>query len=81
MTWFPCNLAQEKHAEVDFKGGVGATSDCKQGSGKPAMKILEQESEKVYSEDELTDSPNDHKELAEMTPTRHSARTAGKSFK
>lgn len=45
------------------------------------MKSLEQESPKVYLEDDLTDSPNDYKELAEVTPTRQSARTAGKTFK
>ncbi|KAL1541932.1 DNA-binding protein RHL1-like [Salvia divinorum] len=78
---FPKELNQEKHEKVDFKGGVGVTSDCKQGSAKPAMKSLERKPEKDYLEDELTDSPDDYKELAEMTPTRHSARTAGKTFK
>ncbi|XP_057804120.1 DNA-binding protein RHL1 [Salvia miltiorrhiza] len=78
---FPKELNKENHAEVDFKGGVGVTSDCKQSSGKPAMKSLERESEKVYLEDELTDGPNDYKELDEMTPTRHSATTAGKMFR
>lgn len=42
---------------------------------------MEQESEEVNSENELIDSPNDYKELAEVTPTRHSARTVGKTFK
>ncbi|KAG6404265.1 hypothetical protein SASPL_136511 [Salvia splendens] len=78
---FPKELSPEKHEKVDFKGGVGVTSDCTQGSVKPAKKIVEREPEKDYLEDELTDSPDDYKELAEMTPTRHSARTAGKTFK
>ncbi|XP_047956791.1 DNA-binding protein RHL1 [Salvia hispanica] len=78
---FPKELNQEKQEKVDFKGGVGVPSDCKQGSVRPAMKSLERKPEKDYLEDELTDSPDDYKELTEMTPTRHSARTAGKTFK
>ncbi|KAI3454292.1 hypothetical protein Pfo_010955 [Paulownia fortunei] len=77
---FPKELNMEIHAEYDFKGGVGATCNGKQGSGKFAMKCLERESPKVYLEDDLTDSPSDYKELAEVTPTRQSARTAGKTF-
>ncbi|XP_042018317.1 DNA-binding protein RHL1-like isoform X1 [Salvia splendens] len=78
---FPKELNPEKHEKVDFKGGVGVTSDCKQGSVKLAKKILEREPEKDYLEDELTDSPDDYRELTELTPTRQSARTAGKTFK
>ncbi|KAG8378610.1 hypothetical protein BUALT_Bualt07G0003400 [Buddleja alternifolia] len=78
---FPKELNLEKHAEYDFKGGVGATSDKKQVSGRSAVKCLEQESPKIDLEDDLADSQNDYKELAEVTPTRQSARTAGKTFK
>ncbi|KAH6809356.1 hypothetical protein C2S51_027139 [Perilla frutescens var. frutescens] len=81
---FPKELNKEKHVECDFKGGVGAPTDSKQGSGKSSMKSLEREPSKVNLEDgyhDLTDSPNDYKELVEVTPTRHSARTAGKTFK
>lgn len=56
-------------------------SDSKQGSGKSAMKSLEWESTKVYLEDDLTGSPNDYAELDAVTPTRHSHRTVGKTFK
>lgn len=72
---------QEKYTSYDFKGGVGATSDSKQGSGKSALKSIERESPKDYLEDELTDSPHDYEELMEVTPTRQSTRTAGKTFK
>lgn len=56
-------------------------SDSKQGSGKSAMKSLEWDSTKVYLEDDLTGSPNDYAELDAVTPTRHSHRTVGKTFK
>ncbi|PIN11659.1 hypothetical protein CDL12_15738 [Handroanthus impetiginosus] len=78
---FPQELHMEKHAEADFKGGVGATCDAKQGPGKSVTKCIDRESPKVSVEDDLTDSPDDYKELAEVTPTRQSARTAGKTYK
>ncbi|PIN17511.1 hypothetical protein CDL12_09822 [Handroanthus impetiginosus] len=78
---FPQELNMEKHAEADFKGGVGATCDAKQGPGKSLTKCIEWESPKVSVEDDLTDSPDDYKELVEVTPTRQSARTAGKTYK
>ncbi|KAL0356427.1 UNVERIFIED_CONTAM: DNA-binding protein RHL1 [Sesamum radiatum] len=78
---FPKELNMEKHVEYDFKGGAGATRDGKLDSGKFATKCLEQESPEVCLDDDFTDSPNDYKELAEVTPTRQSARTAGRTFK
>lgn len=114
---FPKELNKEKHVECDFKGGVGAASNSKQGSVKSAIKCLEQESTKVSLEeshfkgrvggasdskqgsvksaikclerestlvnleDDLTESPNDYKELVEVTPTRRSARTTQRTFK
>ncbi|KAK4428190.1 DNA-binding protein RHL1 [Sesamum alatum] len=77
---FPKELNMEKHVEYDFKGGVGATRDSKLGSGKSASKCLEPESPEVCVDNDFTDSPNDYKELAEVTPTRQSARTAGRTF-
>lgn len=72
---------QENHTEYDFKAGVGAMCGDKQGSGKFAAKSLEKEPPKVDTDDDITDSPNDYKELAEVTPIRQSARTVGKTFK
>ncbi|KAL6559302.1 hypothetical protein OROGR_004419 [Orobanche gracilis] len=77
---FPKDLNVEKRAEYDFKGGVGATCDVKQGSGTSAVKCLGQYSPEVSVEDDLTDSPSDHKELAAVTPARQSARTSGRTF-
>ncbi|KAL0441194.1 UNVERIFIED_CONTAM: DNA-binding protein RHL1 [Sesamum radiatum] len=77
---FPKELNMEKHVEYDFKGGAGATRDGELGSGKFATKCLEQESPEVCLDNDFADSPNDYKELAEVTPTRQSARTAGRTF-
>ncbi|XP_020548718.1 DNA-binding protein RHL1 isoform X3 [Sesamum indicum] len=77
---FPKELNLEKQVEYDFKGGAGATQDSKLGSGKFATKCLEQESPEVCLDNNFADSPNDYKELAEVTPTRQSARTAGRTF-
>ncbi|GER56706.1 DNA-binding protein RHL1 [Striga asiatica] len=77
---FPKDLIVEKHADYDFKGGVGATCDRKQHSGKSAVKCLEEDSPKVNWEDDVTESPSDNEELTVVTPARESARTAGKTF-
>ncbi|KAL2539677.1 DNA-binding protein RHL1 [Abeliophyllum distichum] len=78
---FPEDLNLEQHAEYDFKGGAGAPCDGRQGFRKSAIKCVEQESPQDELEDDLTLSQNNVKESMEVTPTRHSARTAGKSFK
>ncbi|XP_075492754.1 DNA-binding protein RHL1-like [Primulina tabacum] len=77
---FPNELNLEKPAEYDFKGGIGARCDGKSVSGKSAMQFLEPESPKVDVEDDSIESPTDVKKLMEVTPSRHSARTAGKTF-
>ncbi|GFP88521.1 DNA-binding protein rhl1 [Phtheirospermum japonicum] len=77
---FPKDLNMDKCAENDFKGGVGAPCDAKQGSGKPSVKCLGQDSPEVNLEDDLSDSPSDYTEMAVVTPARQSARTAGKTF-
>ncbi|KAL7138732.1 hypothetical protein ABFS83_09G002600 [Erythranthe nasuta] len=77
---FPKELNTEKITGYDFKGGVGATSDGKQGSEKSAMKSVERALPKVYLEEDISDSPHDYEKLTEVTPTRQSTRTAGKTF-
>ncbi|KAL2555277.1 DNA-binding protein RHL1 [Forsythia ovata] len=78
---FPKDLNLEQHAEYDFKGGAGAPCDGRPGFRKSAIKCVEQESPQDELEDDLTVSQNNVKESIEVTPTRHSARTAGKMFK
>lgn len=68
-------------AESDFKGGAGGTSDRKQVSTKTAKKVVEQQSPKHELKEDSPDSENNSKEFAELTPSRKSARTAGKTFK
>ncbi|KAM7475260.1 hypothetical protein LguiB_022503 [Lonicera macranthoides] len=67
--------------ECNFKGGAGGTCERKQPVTKATMKCVEQESPKRELEDDISDSQNDLKDTIEVTPTRHSARTAGKRFK
>ncbi|EYU22295.1 hypothetical protein MIMGU_mgv1a008047mg [Erythranthe guttata] len=74
------DFPQEKFTGYDFKGGVGATSDGKQGSEKSALKSVERVLPKVYLEEDISDSPRDYEKLTEVTPTRQSTRTAGKTF-
>ncbi|KZV36893.1 hypothetical protein F511_33729 [Dorcoceras hygrometricum] len=77
---FPNELIMEKH-EYDFKGVIGATCDSKMVSGKAAMKFLEPESAKVDQEDDSIESPTDVNILVQANPSRHSARTAGRTLK
>uniref|UniRef100_A0A5B7CAR4 Putative DNA-binding protein RHL1 n=1 Tax=Davidia involucrata TaxID=16924 RepID=A0A5B7CAR4_DAVIN len=77
---FPKELTEGQHAEFDFKGGAGATSEQKQGVNRTATKGVEQKSPKTEIED-LSDGQNNVKDVIEVTPTRHSERTAGKTFK
>lgn len=82
----PKELSEGKTVEYDFKGGAGMVSDKKQGVNKPE-KYVELQSPKPKVEDYLSggDSLNDvfemtPKDAVEVTPVRHSQRTAGKSF-
>ncbi|KAA8541485.1 hypothetical protein F0562_025448 [Nyssa sinensis] len=90
---FPKELTEGQHAEFDFKGGAGATSEQKQGVNRTGTKCVEQKSPTTEIEDDLSDGQNNVevmievtprgktlKDLIEVTPTRHSERTAGKRF-
>ncbi|KAL6322216.1 hypothetical protein AAG906_005169 [Vitis piasezkii] len=65
---------------------TGMASDSKQGVNKPEMKYVEPQSPKPELEDDLSgeDSLKDVVEMTpkdvEVTPVRHSQRTAGKTF-
>lgn len=76
ICWF------QAHDEgYDFKGGAGAPSETKQGVKKAGLKYAEQESPKTDLEDDFSDSQNNFEDFTEVTPVRHSERTAGKRFK
>lgn len=75
ICWF-----QAHDAGYDFKGGAGAPSETKQRVSKVGLNYVEQESPKTDLEDDLSDSQNNFEDLTEVTPVRHSERTAGKRF-
>ncbi|EXC07785.1 hypothetical protein L484_002488 [Morus notabilis] len=76
---FPKELSDGQHAEYDFKGGAGGgTCINKQISHKTGITDVEEQSPRSTPEDDLSEDEN--KDL-KATPVRHSARTAGKTFK
>ncbi|XP_060670374.1 DNA-binding protein RHL1 isoform X1 [Ziziphus jujuba] len=76
---FPKELSDGQHTEYDFKGGAGATCINKQCDQKNASIHLEARSPKPNLKDDLSDDEN--RDFMNVTPVRHSARTAGKTFK
>nr|KJB26811.1 hypothetical protein B456_004G262200 [Gossypium raimondii] len=78
---FPKELFEGEQMEYDFKGGAGVTSINKQGIPRTEMKQADTESLDTESEDALSDDETSLKVKMEATPTRHSARNAGKRFK
>ncbi|XP_016715027.2 DNA-binding protein RHL1 isoform X5 [Gossypium hirsutum] len=78
---FPKELFEGQQMEYDFKGGAGVTSINKQGIPRTEMKQADTESLDTESEDALSDDESNLKVKMEATPTRHSARNAGKRFK
>lgn len=76
---FPKELSDGQHAEYDFKGGAGGGACInKQISDKTGITDVEEQSPRSTPEDDLSEDEN--KDL-KATPVRHSARTAGKTFK
>ena len=74
------SVGQGQHADYDFKGGAGgATSFYKQRDQKTGISHIEEQSPKPQVKDDLSDDEN--KDFMNATPLRHSARTAGKTFK
>jgi len=74
-------LFQGQQAEYDFKGGAGAASVVNQGAPRTRIQHAEPESPKTPSENELSDSEINLEDTKESGPSRHSTRTAGKSYK
>lgn len=77
---FPKELHEAHHAEIDFKSGAGAASEIKQGVNNSGLKYIEQESPKTDLEDGSSECQNNLEDLPDVTPIRHSERTAGKRF-
>ncbi|THF95860.1 hypothetical protein TEA_024511 [Camellia sinensis var. sinensis] len=77
---FPKELHEAHHAEIDFKSGAGAASEIKQGVNNSGLKYVEQESPKTDLEDGSSECQNNLEDLPDVTPIRHSERTAGKRF-
>ncbi|XVE62187.1 hypothetical protein DITRI_Ditri06bG0098300 [Diplodiscus trichospermus] len=78
---FPKELREVQQMEYDFKGGAGVASVNKQGITRTEMKQVEVESVDTESGDALSDDENNLQAKMEVTPTRSSARNAGKRFK
>ncbi|GMI88730.1 hypothetical protein HRI_002542400 [Hibiscus trionum] len=77
---FPEEMFEGQKMEYDFKGGAGVASVNKQRITKTEIKEVDMEFLDTDSEDALSDESN-LKAKIEVTPTRHSARNAGKIFK
>jgi len=77
------DLFQGHQAEYDFKGGAGAGAASVVNQGVPRTRIqhAEPESPKTPSENELSESEINLEDIKESGPSRHSTRTAGKSYK
>lgn len=77
-------LVQGQHTEYDFKGGAGAACGRKQTVRQTGSEDIAQGISKTELHDDLSDSSNDLVQLENqtmLTPSRHSARTARKSYK
>ncbi|KAG1361206.1 putative DNA-binding protein RHL1 [Cocos nucifera] len=83
---FPKNLSEGKHAaDCDFKGGAGATVEESSGGNKPGKDYVEPLSPDTDMEGDMPEDSHfkleeSTKNLAEATPVRQSARTAGKKL-
>ncbi|KAJ4828754.1 hypothetical protein Tsubulata_035408, partial [Turnera subulata] len=81
---FPKELMEgQGAAEYDFKGGAGAATVNKQvvPPSRGAKYVEEDSPETELEDDDLSDDKDDVKVIEKATPTRHSERTAGKTFK
>ncbi|KAJ4973979.1 hypothetical protein NE237_007153 [Protea cynaroides] len=84
---FPKELTEGQHVDVnyDFKGGAGVTSEEKLVASNPGKEYVDLKSRRADPEDDISrDSDSitgdDLKDMMEVTPTRHSSRTAGRKI-
>ncbi|XP_061988736.1 DNA-binding protein RHL1 isoform X2 [Rosa rugosa] len=76
---FPKELNEGHNTDYDFKGGAGSASVVNnQSDYKNEITYVDEHSPDAKLEHNLSDDGN--KDLIEVTPVRHSARTAGKRF-
>ncbi|OMO78023.1 hypothetical protein CCACVL1_14698 [Corchorus capsularis] len=78
---FPKELCEAQQMEYDFKGGAGMASANNQSISRTEVKHVEVDSLDTESADDISDDEKSFKAKMEVTPTRHSARNAGKRFK
>ncbi|OMO77983.1 DNA-binding protein RHL1 isoform 1 [Corchorus olitorius] len=78
---FPKELCEAQQMEYDFKGGAGMASANNQSISRTEVKHVEVDSLDTESADDISDDEKNFKAKMEVTPTRHSARNAGKRFK
>ncbi|GLT60687.1 hypothetical protein SLA2020_334430 [Shorea laevis] len=78
---FPKGMTEGQPMDFDFKGGAGLASVKEKGVPRTEVKYQETQSPEPESEDDFSDDAKNLKDKMEVTPTRHSARTAGKNFK
>lgn len=83
---FPKDLNEDKNANYDFKGGAGATSEEALGANKPTKEYKEPLSPDTelelehIDEDAYPSTRIDVENVMGVTPSRQSARMAGKSL-
>ncbi|GAB2247710.1 hypothetical protein Droror1_Dr00007592 [Drosera rotundifolia] len=78
---FPEELYKGQHAECNFQGGAGATAMKGHNSNKVIKGPAEQESPGSDLEPESPEKVDKLNSKLDITPARHSERTAGKTFK
>ncbi|GAB2293191.1 DNA-binding protein rhl1 [Dionaea muscipula] len=78
---FPIELYEGQHAECDFQGGAGATAMNGHDFNKFIMRSAKQESHNSDLDPESPERVEKSKSTLDVTPARHSERTAGKTFK
>ncbi|CAN1180312.1 DNA-binding protein RHL1 [Linum perenne] len=74
---FPKELIEVQKADCDFQGGAGAEAMNKKVVNTNVAKDADEDS----SESELVKYESDGMDLKEVTPVRHSERTAGRKFR
>ncbi|CAN4087874.1 unnamed protein product [Withania somnifera] len=79
---FPKELNVHEKLECDFKGGAGGggTGIQKRRISECGVKHVEQQSPEHEQEELLSESQNNSKDFMELTPSRRSARAAGKKI-
>uniref|UniRef100_A0A803QJG4 DNA-binding protein RHL1 n=1 Tax=Cannabis sativa TaxID=3483 RepID=A0A803QJG4_CANSA len=78
---FPKELNDGQPAEYDFKGGAGGAPCANKQVGHKTVITNREETPEPSSDDDLSISEGENKDLMKSTPVRQSSRTAGKRYK